>query len=285
MSEQTTAISQVAEITPDINLAEHAISNAVWESFQAEIIAVKQRIDAGEELDPTDVKRVQSLRREVDEYVTTFSREMRATQESYKAAVLARLNDIGYATVENYILKKRTEQTAEQNLRVASKLEALTLIINTVVDKLPILSGTVLAPELVPAFLARFPKIKSAAKSNDITDWDTYGLVIQSNLALVEKFLSDDRYADVKRLPIYAKTIQQLLKYIRTGQDELFKEMKVLIVSDQPIIDDLNLREAITTQTEALNLIKAYTQSSVDSTTETLQNISKLVALALSLPQ
>lgn len=285
MSEQNTTIAPVAEIVPDINLNDHAISNEVWESFQAEIMSVTTQINSGVELEPDDVKRVQSLKREVDEYITSFSREMRATQASYKNAILARLNTIGYATVEAYIAKKRTEQTVEQNLRAAEKLQALTLIVNTIVAELPVLRDTVLAPELVPAFLSRFPKIKSSAKSNDITDWDVYGLVIKTNLELVEKFLNAEHFIDVRRLPIGSQVIQQILRYIRTGQDDLFRNMKELLVADQYILDDLNLRAMITNREHALTFIKEYSQNSVDSTTETLQNISKLVALALSLPQ
>lgn len=285
MSEQNTTIAPVAEIVPDINLNDHAISNEVWESFQAEIMSVTTQINSGVELEPEDVKRVQSLKREVDEYITSFSREMRATQASYKNAILARLNTIGYDTVETYIAKKRAEQTAEQNLRAAEKLQALTLIVNTIVAELPVLRDTVLAPELVPAFLSRFPKIKSSAKSNDITDWDVYGLVIKTNLELVEKFLNAEHFIDVRRLPIGSQVIQQILRYIRTGQDDLFRNMKELLVADQYILDDLNLRAMITNREHALTFIKEYSQNSVDSTTETLQNISKLVALALSLPQ
>lgn len=285
MSEQNTTIAPVAEIVPDINLNDHAISNEVWESFQAEIMSVTTQINSGVELEPEDVKRVQSLKREVDEYITSFSREMRATQASYKNAILARLNAIGYATVEAYITKKRTEQTAEQNLRAAEKLQALTLIVNTIIAELPVLRDTVLAPELVPAFLSRFPKIKSSAKSNDIADWDVYGLVIKTNLELVEKFLNAEHFIDVRRLPIGSQVIQQILRYIKTGQDDLFRNMKELLVADQYILDDLNLRAMITNREHALTFIKEYSQNSVDSTTETLQNISKLVALALSLPQ
>lgn len=287
MKMSDTAETQIApvvtEIVPNINPTDHVVEMEVWQALEAEIKHVSNRIELGEDLQPEDVKNVQSLRKQVDDYVTSFNRSMRATQAEYKEAIAEKLDGLGYTVIENYVTEQRTKQKDIQNKRSTDKLNKLTEIINELVGETDVIKDTALASELLPAFYDRFPIIKSGAQSKNIQDWEPYKQVIKANLTMVDTFLQDEKYLIARRLPINSKTMQQLLQYIRSGDIERLATMEDIFKSDRAILEDMLLRNNIKTHQDAIAMIKELTQRDECDTTETLVNISKVVAIALTI--
>lgn len=281
MSEHTAEL--LPEIVPVVDLSEHTIANELWEALESEIRTVVTKIDSGEELAPEDVKRAQSLRRQVENHTTEFKRTMVLLQKGYQSEVAKRLHNIGYSRIETYVQDKRNEQTAEQNARLALKMETLTEIVQAVASETNLVKNTALAPGLNTLFTTRFPNVKSAAKTKDINDWEPYRQVIRANLTLVDAFLMDERYADAWTYPIHSKTMQQITKYLRDGDVEHMTTMKEAYDADQSIREDIFLRENVTTKAQTIALIGELASGDTSNTNEILINIARLVAHAMTL--
>lgn len=271
------------EIVPNIDPRNHAVTTELWQSLVKEVEKVSEEINSGVELKPQDVKRAQSLHKQVGEYVTGFNRTMRSAQKEYKASVEERLKELGYGVIENYVQEQRQKQTDEQNKRSSDKLDQLTKIVEEEVSNTIAVKNTVLEDEMFPAFYDRFPIIKSGAKNKMITDWEPYRQVVKTNLEMVDSFLQDEKYQVAQRLPIHSKTMQQLLQYIRTGDIEKLANMKDIFMSDRGVLEDLILKENLKTQKDAIDMIGGLISGDTDNTEETLINISKVVAIALTL--
>lgn len=283
LSEEVLSEEVLPEIVPVVDLSEHAIANELWEALESEIHTVVTKIDSGEELAPEDVKRAQSLRRQVENHTDEFKRTMVRAQKGYQSEVAKRLQDLGYNRIETYVQGKRNEQTAEQNARLTLKMDTLTEIVQAVTSETNLVKDTSLAPGLTTLFTARFPNVKSAAKTKEINDWEPYRQVIHANLTLVDAFLMDERYADAWAYPVYSKTMQQITKYLRDGDIEHMTTMKEAYDADQSIREDLFLRENVTTKAQTLALIGELASGDTGDINEVLLNIARLVAYSTTL--
>ena len=283
LSEEVLSEEVLPEIVPVVDLSEHAIANELWEALESEIHTVVTKIDSGEALAPEDVKRAQSLRRQVEDHTAEFKRAMVRAQKGYQTEVAKRLQDMGYNRIETYVQGKRNEQTAEQNARLTLKMDTLTEIVQAVTSETNLVKDTSLAPGLNTLFTARFPNVKSAAKTKDINDWEPYRQVIRANLELVDAFLMDERYADAWAYPVHSKTMQQIIKYLRDGDIEHMTTMKEAYDADQSIREDLFLRENVTTKAQTLALIGELASGDTGDINEVLLNIARLVAYSTTL--
>lgn len=274
-----------AEITvaPNINPNNHAVENELWRTLEEEVKKVSLEIDSGAELQPKDIKKVRSLRRQVEDYVKEFNRTMRSVQQDYKEQVTERLDSLGYQAIEDYVLAQRKKQTDIQNERTSKKLKKLTDVVEQAVSETAVIKHTALGSEMLPAFLERFPTINSGAKANDIDDWEPYKQVVQTNLSHVDTFLNDTKYQAAQILPIHSQTMQQLLKYIRSGNIEQLATMKTIFESDREILENQVLKKHIQSHGDAIEMIQGMLPGEDDNKKQTLINISKIITLALTL--
>ena len=148
-------------LAPVPSASDYSVSSDLWERLESEISAVSARIEAGEELVPEDVVTVRKLKTQVDGYVTGFNKAMRDAMDSYKKMVTRRLTELGFDNIEQFIAKKRREQSAEQDARIASKMETLKKISDALIGHTARLKDMAVAKEMLPAFVARFPKVQS----------------------------------------------------------------------------------------------------------------------------
>lgn len=279
MSEQTH--QDLSSVTTTQN--EYEVSASLWETLSNEIQAVSTRIDTNEPLEPDDFAKVKALRTQVDEYVTAFNRQLQTAQKDYKEKVQTQLKLLGYDKIENYIAQQRASQTQEQNKRVSDKMQTLKDTLQQVVEQTTYIKQSCINANLLSLFINRFPKIKSGAKSNEIKNWEPYEQVIKTNLQMVETFLSDTDFPFAYRLPLHSKTMQQICTYIKTGELDTLRILRTMYQEDTPIIEDMYLRDNITTQAYALSLIQdILTESS--SVEHKMATISRIMEIAKNMP-
>lgn len=280
----TTEESTTLIAAPVVNPEEHTVNAELWNALTAEINTVVARIDNNEELTPEDVQRVRGLKKEVEDYLTTFNRAMKDAQATYKSLIAKQLESLGYTRIETYIAAQRQKQTNEQNDRLSKKMNTLKTLIGNVLAGTTYVKNTALVGELTSLICVRFPAIKSAAKNKDITNWEPYEAIIKTNLEMLDTFFGDPIFKGAVTLPLSSSTMQQLMKYLRSGDINELREMRVIFARDKPHLDHQKLVEVITSKEVALDIIRNY-MNSTDSADNKLANMSKVINIAMTLQE
>lgn len=251
-------------LAPMPSAADYSVSADLWERLEEEVKTVSKRIEAGEDLVPEDVDNVQKLKKQVDNYVTGFNKAIRDASASYRKLVDRKLAEIGFGTVDNFVMMKRQEQTAEQNKRTAYKMEMLKNISEQLIVRTNVLKDMPVAKELLPAFVARFPKVQSGAKSNDINDWRPYFNIMAHAVSLVDAFFTDPKYEDAVLLPVYSATVRELLAYVRDGNPEHLNDFDSLYEQDKQHIRVEKMKRRLNTKEDGMKEIQAILQDIED---------------------
>lgn len=280
----TDVVSEVVVDVPVIKAEEHTINTTLWTTLAQEINTLVARIDAGEELEPSDVKKAQTLRKQIGEYSTAFNVAVKNAQTTYKERLAKQLELLGYDKIENYITTQRQKQTQIQNDRLTRKTEMLTKIVHEALQKTIHVQKSVIANELISVFTARFPKIKSAAVNQEITDWTSYQTVITQALTYIDAFFNEPDIPLAVTAPIYSQTIGHILAFLRTGQLEELQGLKqIFITEDLPTLVQQQQRailtEQIKTHDDALNQITTYLSEDMTSK-EKIAKIAEIIQIA-----
>lgn len=260
------------------NPEEYTVSAEIWEALTTEINTVVGRIDAGEVLTNEDVKKVRSLKKQVDTYLTTFNKAMRSAQDSYKQVIAKQLDDLGYNKIEVYIQKQHAAQVQEQNQRMSAKMGKLKEIIDAKIEGTAKLKETTLASELLPAFTSRFPEINSGAKNKEVSNWAPYEAVITSVVRILDAFFC--QYPKTCQLPLMSATMRNLLQYVKDGNIEHISDMPSAIKADEHLIRQWELRQEITDEGVALNKIHDILEQEELSAREKLNRIGTIIQIA-----
>ena len=264
---------------PVPNGKDYTVSSEIWEALKDEINVVVNRIEAGEQLSPEDVTNVRSLKKQVEDYLTTFNKAMRDAQAKYKELVHQQLTDLGYDKIETYIVTQRKKQQTEQNTRLIQKRIKLRTLVETQLADTVYVKQTVLANELLPAFTSRFPNVNSSAKTKEISNWGPYEAVVKTTLNMLDVFFGDDVFKGAVTLPITSATMQQLLKYVRDGQLDHLTMMREIFAKDGEYLAQQKLREEITSNEIALDKINIILAESETSTNEKLTAIGQIIRI------
>lgn len=236
--------------------SDYSVSADLWERLEDEIQMVSQRIDNGDELVPEDVANVQKLKKQVDAYLTSFNKAMRDAQGKYKKLVDGRLTELGFDKIEQFVAMKRQEQSTAQNSRISYKMESLRNLAEGLIARTERLKDVPMAKELLPAFTARFPKVQSGAKTNDITDWKPYFAIMSHAVSVLDTFFRDPKYEDAALLPLSSGTIRELLAYVKDGKEEHLVNVKTKYQEDQGYIRTEKLRAALHSKEDGINRIR-----------------------------
>lgn len=270
--------------------SEYSVSVELWQQLEKEIQSVSARIEAGEDLMPDDVANVRKLKTQVERYVTDFNKAMKNDMNKYRKMVDKMLTDLGYNNIEQFVAKKRQEQSAIQNARIANKMDTLKEISDGLLNRTERLKDVPLAKELLPAFTARFPKVQSGAKSNDITDWKPYFAVMSRAITIMDAFFRDPKYEGADLLPLHSGTIRELLAFARDGKEEHLANVQVKFKEDQKFIHEEKLKHSLTSKTDGIERIRRLIEDLDDTgnlsdaakqvrTEQTWEEISLIVRL------
>ncbi len=243
-------------LAPVPSAEDYSVSADLWERLESEVKVVSDRIRAGENLVPDDVTKVRELKSQVDKYVTAFNKAMNADQKKYKAMVEKRLTELGYNEIEQFIATKRQEQTDQQNSRIAYKMDSLKTISDGLLGRTKTLKDVPMAKELLPAFTARFPKVQSGAKSNDIKDWKPYFSIMYRTVSILDTFFSDEKYKEAVMLPLHAGTIRELLAFVKDGKEEHLVNIPVKFEEDQSLIHEEKVKTAVKSKADGIEHIR-----------------------------
>lgn len=243
-------------LAPVPSAIEYSVSSDLWSALEAEIKLVSERIKEDEDLVPEDVARVRKLRTQVENYVTAFNRAMTGAQSQYRKMVSRKLTELGFDEIETFIAKKRKEQTDAQNARIAEKMENLKTISDGLLARTERLKDAPVSKELLPAFTARFPKVQSGAKSNDIKDWKPYFAVMSHAVMVMDTFFKDPKYEDAVLLPMYSETIRELLAYAKDGKEEHLANVPIKFQQDQHLIREVKLKQDLKSRADGIEHIR-----------------------------
>ena len=262
-------------LAPVPTAADYSVSVDLWQQLEKEIQTVSARIEAGDDLMPDDVANVRKLKTQVERYVTDFNKAMKNDMNKYRKMVDKMLTDLGYDNIVQFVAKKRQEQSALQNNRIAYKMDSLKEISDGLLARTERLKDVPLAKELLPAFTARFPKVQSGAKNNDITDWKPYFAVMSRTINIMDTFFCDPKYEDANLLPLHSGTIRELLAFARDGKEEHLANVKVKFKDDQKLIHEEKLKHILTSKTDGIERIKKLLEDLND--TSSLSDAAKQV--------
>lgn len=243
-------------LAPVPSATDYSVSVDLWQRLENEIQTVSARIEAGDDLVPDDVKNVRALKTQVDNYVTDFNRAMRDAQSKYRKLVDARLKELGFDQIEQFVAKKKQEQSTLQNSRIKYKMDYLKEIYDKLLARTERLKDVPMSKELLPAFTARFPKVQSGAKANDINDWKPYFAVISRTIMLMDTFFRDPKYEGADLLPLHSGTIRELLAYAKDGKEEHLANVQVKFKEDEVLIETEKLKQELTSKAVGIEHIR-----------------------------
>lgn len=255
--------------------SDYSVSSDLWAALESEIQKVSTHIKNGDELVPNDVANVRKLKTQVDSYVTAFVRAMNNAQSQYKKLVERKLVELGFNEIEDFVAKKRKEQSAIQDARIAEKMDNLKTISDGLLKQTERLKDVPMSKELLPAFTARFPKVQSGAKTNGIKDWAPYFAIMSRTVMVMDAFFKDPKYEDAVLLPLYSETIRELLAYAKDGKEEHLANVPVKFQQDQHLIREAKLKQSLNSKADGIEHIRQVLLNvdNMDDLSETVRTI------------
>ena len=242
----------------------YALTESTWEATKAEIHRIKELIESNKELDPSDVKEVTSLAKKVNDLGENYKKAINKTATDYKNYLAKLLTDEGYDVITAFIDEKKRLQKLEVSNRINEKATQYREIVNSELTSHPLVASTPLKDVVYNAFLTRFPNINSGDKTKVIKDWNAVRMVIKSHLDNVEKALTD--YPVICQLPVGSHSMMALTEYLKTSAEYGIHNLNVILQQDRSLIEQLVLRQKVSSADDAITLIDQVIHS--ESTSE-----------------
>lgn len=237
------------------------VDSGIWQELVKETHRLGALIDQGTDLTPTDVKEVRHLAKQVKSYGVDYRRAVTKAANDYKARLDQELKAIGYDKIENYIEGKKTAENLARSQRLNDKLTKFNAIVEQALSKSKYLGTSPLAIAVGGQLAKRFPKVNSAAKTNEIKDWSLIESIINQSITKVDQLLA--RVPILMRLTPSSKACVNILQYLATG-DETFIDKKTILEAlkaDKTEVEDAMLAESIKDDDAAISEIVKLVKS------------------------
>lgn len=259
------------------------IDQTVWESISNEIHKVVDLIrEKGDTLEPSEIKTVITLRREIEGYLKKYNTDLSNAYKTYKLQVNTILDNMGYQEINEYVAQRNAQAKREQNDRLTAKLQKFQEIIKDCLSNYPTVSKTFLAAKLQPAIQSRFPNINSSDKKKEIKDWSPIITIINTHLSVLEKTLCENPI--LLLLPEYSQSMRGLTTYLETSNMTNITNIRVLLENDRPIIEDILLRKQIQTPEQAYQHIQEIMSTDI-SIDDKMNMLYDIIMIYKSLPK
>lgn len=253
-------------------MSNYQVSAETWTAIEAEVNRLLPSIESDADLTPDDVKEVKRLVVLVENSMKAYNKELTAAYKNYKTLLNNKLAEIGYPTINAYIVRRRNEQQAQVSARLNEKVNTFTQMVDRVLQTTNLLKEATFASLIARQMMALFPKVNSGAQDKNISDWTPIELIVTE---LIHE-------ADAAMHPIYttmpltsnvAKTFGQ---YFTTGDKTLLQQLPTDLQADREWLLERNIAQQLETEDDLFDMIKGVIE---ERTPETLQQVRQLISI------
>lgn len=244
----------MTKLLPELQQSQYEVSDSLWTEISSEITRLRGLINSGAELQPNDVKKVQSLAKQVRDYGTIYRREITTQASNYKSLLDNELEQLGYGVIENYVNTKRTEQHNETNQRLNAKLQHFNTIVRGALANTTYLKVSSIAQFVANSLISRFPKLNSGAISKEINNWTPIESVVTNIINEAETLFVS--YPVLQQLPASSQSLRAVTKFLETGDSKVVADMNGILQKDRNLIQQLALYPRVETDAMTVNEIE-----------------------------
>lgn len=268
MSFMTKENEEASNVTllPVINRVTYEVSDTKWAEFTAEIERVRSLIASGEELEPKDVAKAQTLANDVRNYAVIYRRDITNKATEYKNKLENELARLGYTEITDYVAQKRATQQQEINQRLNQKLTHFNSFVTSELNSTQHLRVSPIASYVANNLASRFPKLNSGAANREISDWSPIETVIHMTILTVENLFIQNPILD--KLPASSKSLRAVSDYIGSGDSSKIENLRDILEQDTPILQRMVLKPRVATVDSTVNELSNVLNSDVDNKTK-----------------
>ncbi len=253
-------------------MSNYQVAAATWTAIEQEVNRLLPSIESNAELTPNDVKEVKRLVALVDNSIKTYNKELTSAYNQYKKLLNDKLAEIGYPTIEAYIVRKRNEQQAQVSARLNEKVDTFTKIVEQALSKTALVKDALFTPLIARQMMALFPKINSGAADKSISDWEPIKKIVNELIADADTVMHP-LYVQMPLTTNVAKTFGQ---YFTTGDRTLLQHLPEQLKADQEWLLERNIAQQLTSEDALFDMMKSIID---ERTPETLQQVRQLISI------
>lgn len=229
----------------------YQISTGTWDAITQEVMRLTPMIQNNEDLTPDDVKEVKRLVKEVETASKEYNKALTASYKQYKAMLSAKLEEIGYTVIDNYIVKRRKEQQDAISTRLTSKVNHFTDLVRGEIEKTTNLKHTKFIAPIPSQMMALFPNVNSGAVTKEISDWSPIELMVHELITYADEKVNN-LIIELPATSVVANTFGQ---FFTTGDRSLLENLHDVLRNDSEWLMNRHIALQLKSEDDLLTMI------------------------------
>ena len=217
----------------------------IWEQLTQESAKVAQKYTESSTLTKTDIKEVQSIKKQIDTYLKSYKSAIKEKTKLYEEMINAKLEESGYVALENLLNEIKAKNKTEQNKRISDKMDYVNELIRKYKNEYFGNKELKISTDCLSHILKLFPDLSSGAKNKEIKDWSIIENIIKNLYKESSEALDNVSKEQLEILPLSSDLYSNLTTYFRTGYFELLENISSITETDAKYIKTYKLEEVL----------------------------------------
>lgn len=217
----------------------------IWEQLTQESAKVAQKYTESSTLTKTDIKEVQSIKKQIDTYLKSYKSAIKEKTKLYEEMINTKLEESGYVALENLLNEIKAKNKTEQNKRISDKMDYVNELIRKYKNEYFGNKELKISTDCLSHILKLFPDLSSGAKNKEIKDWSIIENIIKNLYKESSEALNNVSKEQLEILPLSSDLYSNLTTYFRTGDFELLENISNITESDAKYIKTYKLEEVL----------------------------------------
>ena len=217
----------------------------IWEQLTQESAKVAQKYTESSTLTKTDIKEVQSIKKQIDTYLKSYKSAIKEKTKLYEEMINAKLEESGYVALENLLNEIKAKNKTEQNKRISDKMDYVNELIRKYKNEYFGNKELKISTDCLSHILKLFPDLSSGAKNKESKDWSIIENIIKNLYKESSEALDNVSKEQLEILPLSSDLYSNLTTYFRTGDFELLENISNITETDAKYIKTYKLEEVL----------------------------------------
>lgn len=217
----------------------------IWEQLTQESAKVAQKYTESSTLTKTDIKEVQSIKKQIDTYLKSYKSAIKEKTKLYEEMINAKLEESGYVALENLLNEIKAKNKTEQNKRISDKMDYVNELIRKYKNEYFGNKELKISTDCLSHILKLFPDLSSGAKNKEIKDWSIIENIIKNLYKESSEALDNVSKEQLEILPLSSDLYSNLTTYFRTGDFDLLENISSITETDAKYIKTYKLEEVL----------------------------------------
>lgn len=248
----------------------YQVSTGTWDAITQEVTRLTPMIQNNEDLTPDDVKEVKRLVKEVETASKEYNKALTASYKQYKAMLSAKLEEIGYTVIDNYIVKRRKEQQDAISTRLTSKVNHFTDLVRGEIEKTTNLKHAKFIAPIPSQMMALFPNVNSGAVTKEISDWSPIELMVHELITYADEKVNNL----ITELPATSVVANTFGQFFTTGDRSLLENLHNVLRNDSEWLMNRHIALQLKSEDDLLTMISDIAN---EKSVESVNQIKRLL--------